>query len=388
MHEKMKNKVVCFLAAAIFAAGFLLCLFLPKEKYSYTERRVLAPMPEFSGKAVWSGRVMSGFESYAVDAFPFRDAFRRVQALTAAGVFLRKDNHGVYFTGEGNVSEAPAGSGTENTGDGYLLKGYLSTVEYPMNEASLAHALQRFRHICETYLTEENKVYLCVIPDKNCFLARESGHPAMDYEEFERQMAEQADFAEMISVSDLLEKEDYYRTDTHWRQERITDVAGRLAASMGTRISETWEIQDVPADFYGVYYGQAALPVKPDTLRYLTNEALKGYKVYDWQNGKDIPVYDMERAQGRDPYEMFLSGSLSLLTIENPMAEETRELVVFRDSFGSAIAPLLASGYSRVTLVDIRYIQPDRLGDFVDFSGCDVLFLYSTLVLNHSETLK
>ena len=366
MHEKMKNKVVCFLTAAIFAAGFLLCLFLPKEKYSYMERRVLAPMPELSGKAVWSGRFMSGFETYAVDAFPFRDAFRRVQALTAAGVFLRKDNHGVYFTGEG----------------------YLSTVEYPMNEASLAYASRRFRHICETYLTEANEVYLCVIPDKNCFLARESGHPAMDYEEFERQMAEQADFAEIISVSDLLEKEDYYRTDTHWRQERITDVAGRLAASMGTRISETWEIRDVPADFYGVYYGQAALPVKPDTLRYLTNEALKSYKVYDWQNGKEIPVYDMERAQGRDPYEMFLSGSLSLLTIENPMAEETRELVVFRDSFGSAIAPLLASGYSRVTLVDIRYIQPDRLGNFVDFSGCDVLFLYSTLVLNHSETLK
>lgn len=366
MGTKTKDKVVCLLTAAVFAAGFLLCLFWPKEEYSYMERRSLAPMPELSGKAVLGGRFMSGFEAYAVDAFPFRDAFRRVQALTAAGVFLKKDNHGVYSAGEG----------------------YLSAVEYPMDEASLRHAVQCFRHICERYLTEENRVYLSVIPDKNCFLAKESGHPALDYGELERQMAEGADFAEYIDISDLLEKSDYYKTDTHWRQEKITDVAERLADSMGAEISREWEARKASEAFYGVYYGQAALPVNPDTLQYLTNHVLEGCTVYDWQNGREIPVYDMERAAGRDPYEMFLSGSLSLLTIENPGAPKDRELVIFRDSFGSALAPLLAGGYSRITLVDIRYIQADRLGDFVDFSGCDVLFLYSTLVLNHSETLK
>ena len=36
-------------------------------------------------------------------------------------------------------------------------------------------------------------------------------------------MANLADFAEYISISDLLERDDYYKTDTHWRQEKITD---------------------------------------------------------------------------------------------------------------------------------------------------------------------
>ena len=49
---------------------------------------------------------------------------------------------------------------------------------------------------------------------------------------------------------------------------------------------------------------------------------------------------------------------------------------------------MLLSGYSRITLVDIRYIQPDYLGQFIDFENCDVLFLYSSLVLNNSDTLK
>jgi len=63
-------------------------------------------------------------------------------------------------------------------------------------------------------------------------------------------------------------------------------------------------------------------------------------------------------------------------------------LVIFRDSFGSSIAPLFAQGYKKITLVDIRYMHPDMLEHYVEFENQDVLFLYSTLVLNNAETLK
>ena len=99
-------------------------------------------------------------------------------------------------------------------------------------------------------------------------------------------------------------------------------------------------------------------------------------------------MYDQKKAKGRDPYEMYLSGSLSYVTIENPEVTEEKELIIFRDSFGSGIAPLLAEGYSKITLLDVRYISSYTLGSLVDFSDSDVLFLYSTSVLNHSETLK
>ena len=48
----------------------------------------------------------------------------------------------------------------------------------------------------------------------------------------------------------------------------------------------------------------------------------------------------------------------------------------------------LVEGYSRITLVDTRYIAPALLGDYVNFTDCDVLFLYSTLVLNESKVLR
>lgn len=372
MDNKLKNIITCALFGTFFAAAFLACVFLPKKTYSDSERRPLAAMPELSVKTVASGRFMSGFESYAQDTFPLRDQFRTLKALTASGIFLKKDNNGIYES-----------------------DGFAAAMEYPMDRASLTRAAARFRYVYDTCLDETNRIFFSVIPDKNCYLAKESGHLSMDYALFEQEMASLMDFARYIPVSDLLEKEDYYKTDTHWRQDKITDVAQRLLAEMSPGpaadtppAAPDYRPVTATESFCGVYTGQSALPLPPEPLVYLTNDTLESCRVYDWQNSREIPVYDTARAQGKDPYELFLSGSLSLITIDNPNASSDRELVLFRDSFGSSIAPLLVEDYARITLADIRYIQPAYLTKLVDFEGCDVLFLYSTLVLNNSDTLK
>ena len=59
-----------------------------------------------------------------------------------------------------------------------------------------------------------------------------------------------------------------------------------------------------------------------------------------------------------------------------------------RSVTGIRLIPLLLTDYAKVTAVDIRYLQPALLDRYVDFAGQDVLFLYSTLVLNNSSTIK
>ena len=356
---------ICMLAVLFLSVSFLFCLFLKKPEYSDTERRYLAKAPKLSVETVKSGRFMSDFEAFALDTFPFRERLRTIKSWTAAYLMRLQDWQGLYES-----------------------DGYFAVMEYPMREASLTQAAERFAAICRRYATVENAVYLSVIPDKNCFLAEGSGHLSMDYAAFEKSMAEKVSFASYIPISDLLEREDYYKTDTHWRQERITDVAERLAQAMGAELSGKYQAHTLAQDFYGVYYGQAALPLAPDRLQYLTGASMEGCRVYDWQNGRGIGVYDMEKAAGADPYEIFLSGPLSYVSIENPKAPKDKKLVVFRDSFGSSLAPLLISGYSEIALVDIRYLHPAHLGRFLDFEGRDVLFLYSTSVLNNSNTMK
>ena len=233
------------------------------------------------------------------------------------------------------------------------------------------------------------KVYLSVIPDKNYFLADANGYPALDYSALTDALRAQTEFAAYIDLFGTLTIDNYYRTDSHWQQETLLPAAETLAAAMGVALPDiSWREETLERPYYGVYYGYAALPMEPDRLTYLTNDILDGCTVYNYETGKTGSVYDLTKGAGKDPYELFLSGSVSLLTIENPQAETDRELVIFRDSFGSSLAPLLVPGYAKVTLADIRYLPSSQIGKYLTFTDQDVLFLYSAPVLNNSDTLK
>lgn len=337
----------------------------PADEQSLTERRKLASLPEINGQSLLSGAFMTGFEKYAPDQFPLRESFRRLRALWSRYGLGELDSHGVYLT--------------ENSA---------AKLDYPLQEESVTYAAGRFTWLYETYMQgEDTRVYAAVIPDKSYFAAGDTW-PAMDYEKLIDIFKAGTGFAQYIDLFPLLSLEDYYRTDAHWRQEALEPVAQALLETMGAQTGTAYVQKTLEAPFYGVYYGQSALPMEPDTLRYLTNDTLAGLRVHDYETEAEIPLYDEEKAWGRDPYEMFLGGSKSLLTIENPCASGNRELILFRDSFGSSLAPLLAEDYARITLADIRYISPALLSRYVDFHGKDVLFLYSTSVLNHSETIK
>lgn len=288
-----------------------------------------------------------------------------------------------------SAATSESGEPSAATDDVYVVDGYASKLNYPLDEKSVEYAAMRFGYVYEKYLKDScDSIYVSVIPDKNYFLAGQNGYPSIDYPGLTSLLVDKMDYAEYIDIYPLLELSDYYRTDTHWRQEKITDVAEQIASAMGVTLSweYTQETLDVP--FYGVHCRQSDIDIEPDTLVYLDNSQLSECRAFDAETSSYSDVYNMELASGDDPYEIFLSGAKSLLTVENPNASTDKELVIFRDSFASSLAPLLAEGYSKITLVDIRYLMPELLGRFVDFHGQDILFLYSTLVINNSATIK
>lgn len=76
------------------------------------------------------------------------------------------------------------------------------------------------------------------------------------------------------------------------------------------------------------------------------------------------------------------------MEIQNPKSTSGKELILFRDSFGSSLAPLLVEAYDMVTLIDARYISMHILEKYVQFENQDVLFLYNTALVNSSFVLK
>ncbi len=366
MTNKTKHIVVTAVMVAFFLVLSVFAWIKPADDFSLSERRKLSLFPELNIKTIISGDFMSNFENYTLDQFPLRDKFRTLKALVALNVFNRSANNDIY-----------------------VVEGYATKIEYPFNEESVERAGERFRYVYEKYLKDANtKNYLSIIPDKNYFLGTENGYLSIDYEKMISALKEKTEFFTYIDITKNLELSDFYKTDTHWREEKVVDVAEKIGKEMGTDVKAEYDVKTLENDFYGVYYGQSALLLEAEEIKYLTNDVLENCKVFDFQNGKEIPVYDMEKANGKDPYEMFLGGPLSLVTIENENAKSDKELIVFRDSFGSSIAPLLVEGYKKITLVDIRYMHPNLLGNYIEFNSQDVLFLYSTSVLNNSETIK
>jgi hypothetical protein len=366
MTNKTKHIVITAVMVAFFLVISVFAWVKPSDEFSASERRKLAQFPKLSFNTILSGDFMSNFENYTLDQFPLRDKFRTLKALVALNVFNQSANNDIY-----------------------VVDGYAGKIEYPLNEESVERAGERFRYVYEKYLKDTNtKNYLSIIPDKNYFLGTENGYLSVDYEKMISLLKDNADFLKYIDITKELEIEDFYKTDTHWREENIVDVAEKIGKEMGTNVKAEYDVKTLENDFYGVYYGQSALPLEAEQIKYLTNDVLKNCKVFDYQNNKEISVYDMEKAEGKDPYEMFLGGPLSLVTIENEKAKTDKELIIFRDSFGSSIAPLLVEGYKKITLVDIRYMHPNLLENYIEFNSQDVLFLYSTSVLNNSETIK
>ncbi len=372
--KKTKNILVVILTSLFIFGFFIWGVFLPDEEISKTERRKLADFPQVSVNSVLSGKFMTDFETYTLDRFPLRDGFRKLKSFVTRNVMLQKDNNGYYDY------------------DGYIIKS-----SYPYDEKSVSYATSRFNYIYETYLKDtDSKVYLAIIPDKSFFVPESEEYLTMDYTAFSKNVADDMKYAEFIDIFPLLELSDYYATDTHWRQEKITDVAEHISESMGVPIeADYYDVEKIETPFYGVYHGQSALSIEPDTMYYLQSDKLKNCTAKDIETGAYFPIYDMEKINSNkpdvipDPYEMFLSGpNRAIVELENTDATSDKELIIFRDSYANAIAPMFLEGYKKITLVDIRRASPRFLGEFVEFNRQDVLFMQSTLVLNESSEMK
>ena len=359
----MKRTISLILILAIWGGLAAFAWVKAPAEVSDAERRPLEQFPAVSGESLLSGQFMKDFADYAVDQFPLRDGFRTLNAYLTYYLLGQKDNNGIYLS------------------DGYAAK-----MDYPLDEGSVSNALTRFTELYELYL-RDSKVHFALVPDKSYYLAEEAGVLSIDYDALYAHVAESLPWAELIDLREYLTIDDYYRTDTHWRQEQIVPAAQAIAQKLGVTVPEFQQMA-IDRPFYGVYYGQAALPMEPDTMYYLTNGVLENCTVTIHDSGTTAAVLDTTKLGSRDLYDVFLSGGAAVLEINNPAGQAGKELIVFRDSFGSSMVPLLVNDYETVWVLDTRYVNPAMLGNFVDFHGQDVLFLYSTLILNSSSALR
>ena len=361
MSDKIKDIVVTIIFLFTIIALFLINIIKEDTDISVAERRKLATMPELTTKSLFDGTYFKKFDSYVTDQFIERDAFRKIK------IDIELSTKGEY----NNL---------------YLYDDYIIEEIFPLNSNSINNLTSKINYIKDTYLNDNSNIYYTIIPDKNYFV--NNGNLKLDYNKLQDMMKSNLTNLNYINIFDKLTLDNYYKTDTHWKEEDLFNVANTIANQMNFDITNNNNVVNTITTFKGSYAGRLSVTKDIDTIKTISNPSTLNSSVYNYETKKYTDIYDYTKINSLDKYDIYLSGAVPIIDIINNNTSSDKELIVFRDSYGSSLIPLLIEGYKKITVIDIRYISSKILNKYIDFNDQDVLFMYSILTINNSFSIR
>mgnify|MGYP003299417758 CR=1 FL=1 len=203
----MKNKIITIIFIIYITAFSILGIIIKGKDISISERRKLSTFPEFT----LTNEYITKIDKYLLDHFPLRDNFRSIKANFNYNILNKLDNNNIYLK------------------DNYIFKS-----NYPTNTKSISNFINKI-NLIQNNLTKDNNQYIMIIPDKNYYL-KTNDFLQIDYdyiyEEIEKLNLKQ------IDIKNILNLEDYYETDTHWKQENIEKVVYELSKVMNYKYNK------------------------------------------------------------------------------------------------------------------------------------------------------
>lgn len=361
MNDKIKDIVVTIIFLFTVISLFLINVIKEDTDISVAERRKLATMPELTTKSLFDGTYFKKFDSYVTDQFVERDAFRKIK------IDIELSTKGEY----NNL---------------YLYDDYIIEEIFPLNSNSINNLTNKINYIKDTYLNDNSNIYYTIIPDKNYFI--NNGNLKLNYNKLQDMMKNNLSNINYINIFDKLTLDNYYKTDTHWKEEDLFNVANTIANQMNFDITNNNNVVNTITTFKGSYAGRLSVTKDIDTIKTISNPSTLNSSVYNYETKKYTDIYDYTKINSLDKYDIYLSGAVPIIDITNNNTSSDKELIVFRDSYGSSLIPLLIEGYKKITVIDIRYISSKILNKYIDFNDQDVLFMYSILTINNSFSIR
>lgn len=362
----MKDKIVTY-TFVIFISLFMIMSTIIKDKdVSKLERRVLKSTPNIKELLSSDNTYFSDLNSYFEDQFPFRDKFINTKSILLNKIVLNKINHNVLDYND-NLFE----------------------IDSSVNEKSIKHLINKITLVDKLYDIGSNS-YFIMLPDKNYYL--DSDIPKMDYDYMENSLKYYLPASiKWIDVKDTLNIDSYYKTDIHFKQDKLENLLSRIRNNMDLSEYPYPNKIEKYKPFYGALYSKGSNKNLSDTINVLYNDSINNSKVYNYEKKKYTTIYDKNNFNNIDGYDIFLEGASPLIIIDNSNSQSKKELVMFRDSFSSTLAPLLIDNYSKITLIDLRYVSSMSIKNIDEVKinkDTDVLFVYSIPIINNSFSLK
>ncbi|MCL2072024.1 MAG: DHHW family protein [Oscillospiraceae bacterium] len=188
----------------------------------------------------------------------------------------------------------------------------------------------------------------------------------------------------MTYLSENSDRYIYYRTDHHWTTHG--SYLGYFAAAQKLGITPhdfgRFNVEHASSDFRGTLFSKTLnFRVTPDIIQFFSlasdNDRELLLRV---NNGAEIierdSLYFREFLDKKDKYAAFMGLNSPIMEVITD-APTQKSLLIFKDSFAHSMIPFLASHYSHITVLDMRYINTD-IAELVELQNySQILFVYS-----------
>ncbi len=170
----------------------------------------------------------------------------------------------------------------------------------------------------------------------------------------------------------------YFRTDHHWQALGAYYAAQELARVAGTSFDtldqyKVYSAEGVLGTYYSAYSNKdVVLKNNPDTMTwYVPNRA---YEVtYYSQSGLTNPITGRTLFSNTNSYLKFIYGDSYTTHIKSDL-NNGRKILIFKDSFGNALAPFVMSSFEEVYIADFRYFKENPKTFIEEHGITDICF--------------
>lgn len=371
-------------------------LVLPKQERSENENRSLAKFPslvneaklkkaenfgDFLGAIKWDyiterkeASFMDDFETYFADHLVGRDLWVE-GANTISKLTGKQEINGVY------------------TVDNRMIQAFK---EY--DEEEVAKSIAAMNKFAERF-PEKQMSFMLVPTAQELFKDKLPSYAGLLSEKdfIDKCYSQLEGIAPIDALSYLSEHKNeylYYRTDHHWTSlgAYYAYCAAAKTLGYGAYGLNSFNVETVSSDFRGTLYSKTLdSGVPADSMDYYTlaNGEPK-VTLKSINNGKET-VYDSlyvrDYLNVKDKYSSFTGANAPVVEITTDV-DNGKNLLVIKDSYAHALVPFLSKHYSKITMIDMRYVNTG-LDSVIDFDEYEqVLFMQNVITFTEDSNLK
>lgn len=382
------DKLMIALFSAVLLALPIATIALPKQTRSENENRTLAKFPTIIDQTKWDK---------ADSPKDYWDSVKWKYLNDRTGHAF-KDDFETYFcdhivgreTWVKTCNQLQTMAGKKEINDVYTVDGAMLQTFKTYDKEDVAKAVEAINLFAERH--PDMPVSMMIAPTSQEFLSSKIPSYAglLSEKAFIDNVYEQT---ENISTIDCLshlsghsDEYIYYRTDHHWTSLGAYYAYTSAAKTLGYTPygASAFNIETASSDFRGTLYSRTLDDkIVPDLVEYyhLRENAPKIHLTTTDSDGKPIEndsLYFREYLEVKDKYSSFTGSNAPIVTIETDV-DNGKSLLLIKDSYAHSLVPFLANHYSKITMVDMRYINVD-LNMFVDLdSYTQTMFMYNAI---------